>query len=78
MASSTSPSRRTTTNGDFRRPSITRGETTPARMMNGHFASVGEEGTKEQYEHGIQVVDEEKVFKYDFRCTQPIAPGFLS
>ncbi len=33
-------------------------------MMNGHFASVGEEGTKEQYAHGVQVVDEDKAFKY--------------
>ncbi|KAF2092883.1 protein SEY1 [Rhizodiscina lignyota] len=31
-------------------------------MMNGHFASVGEEGTREQYEHGVQVVDEDKEF----------------
>jgi hypothetical protein len=32
--------------------------------MNGHFASVGEEPSKDQYEHGIQVIDEEKEFKY--------------
>ncbi|KAF7532978.1 hypothetical protein G7054_g7516 [Neopestalotiopsis clavispora] len=30
--------------------------------MNGHFASVGEEPTPAQYEHGVQVIDEDKVF----------------
>ncbi|KAI0163413.1 RHD3/Sey1 [Pestalotiopsis sp. NC0098] len=30
--------------------------------MNGHFASVGEEPTAAQYEHGVQVIDEDKVF----------------
>jgi hypothetical protein len=33
-------------------------------MMNSHFAGVGEDVPKEAYEHGIQVVDEDKVFKY--------------
>jgi hypothetical protein len=32
--------------------------------MNGHFASVGDEPTKLQYEHGIQVIDGEKEFKF--------------
>jgi protein SEY1 len=34
--------------------------------MNGHFAAVGSNGsaTDQQYEHGIQVIDEEKTFKY--------------
>ena len=31
--------------------------------MNGHFASVGDAPTKEQYEHGIQIINEEKDFK---------------
>jgi len=31
--------------------------------MNGHFASVGDAPTEEQYELGIQVIDEEKEFK---------------
>jgi hypothetical protein len=31
--------------------------------MNGHFASVGEAGTREQYEHGIQIINEDKLFK---------------
>ena len=35
--------------------------------MNGHFASVGEAPSEEQYEHGIQVIDEEKEFKYATR-----------
>ncbi|KAI0131309.1 root hair defective 3 GTP-binding protein [Daldinia grandis] len=30
--------------------------------MNGHFSSVGEKPTKAQYEHGIQVIDEDKEF----------------
>lgn len=34
--------------------------------MNGHFAGVGDAPTKEQYEHGIQVIDEDKEFKYVF------------
>ena len=31
---------------------------------NKHFANVGDAPTKEQYERGIQVIDEEKEFKY--------------
>jgi hypothetical protein len=33
--------------------------------MNGHFSAVGEAvaGTR-QYEHGIQVIDEDKQFKF--------------
>jgi hypothetical protein len=31
--------------------------------MNGHFAAVGDEPTAQQYEHGIQVIDEDKAFK---------------
>ncbi|KAI1479510.1 root hair defective 3 GTP-binding protein [Daldinia eschscholtzii] len=30
--------------------------------MNGHFSSVGEKPTEAQYEHGIQVIDEDKEF----------------
>jgi hypothetical protein len=33
-------------------------------MMNAHFAGVGENAPKEAYEHGIQVIDEDKMFKY--------------
>jgi protein SEY1 len=54
------------TNGhEARRPSAaSRFPTAPSIMtMNGHFAGVGDAPTKEQYEHGIQVIDEEKEFK---------------
>lgn len=48
-----------------RRPSAASRATAPSVMtMNGHFAPVGEAPTKEQYEHGIQVIDEEKAFTY--------------
>ncbi|KAK7746841.1 Dynamin-like GTPase that mediates homotypic ER fusion [Cytospora paraplurivora] len=30
--------------------------------MNGHFAAIGDESTAQQYEHGIQVVDEDKQY----------------
>lgn len=33
--------------------------------MNGHFAAVGEEPDAQNYEHGIQVIDDQKDFKYD-------------
>lgn len=34
--------------------------------VNGHFASVsGRAPTKEEYAHGIQIVDESKNFKYE-------------
>lgn len=55
-----------TTNGSGptpRRPSASRYPTAPSVMtMNGHFANVGDEPTKEQYEHGIQVIDGDKEF----------------
>lgn len=31
--------------------------------MNGNFAGVGDAPTAEHYEHGVQVVDEEKQYK---------------
>jgi hypothetical protein len=46
-----------------RRPSNVKHPSAPSLMMNAHFASVGEHA-QEEYEHGIQVVDEDKVFKY--------------
>lgn len=52
-------------NGDTsRRPqSNFRSPTAPSVMtMNGHFGAVGDNPTKETFEHGIQVIDEEKVF----------------
>lgn len=53
-----------------RRPSAAaaRYPTAPSVMtttiMNGHFASVGEHAARQQYEHGIQVINEDKEFKY--------------
>lgn len=32
--------------------------------MNGHFAAVGDEPQPGTYEHGVQVIDEDKDFKY--------------
>jgi hypothetical protein len=52
-----------TVNGQSR-PGTVRHPTAPSMMMNSHFAGVGEDAPKEAYEHGIQVVDEDKVFKY--------------
>ena len=48
------------------RPSSnTRHPTAPSIMtVNGHFASVGEKSSKEQYEHGIQVINDVQEFKY--------------
>lgn len=31
--------------------------------MNGHFSNVGDEPAQAHYEHGIQVIDEDKEFK---------------
>lgn len=47
-----------------RRPSLAQSLSTPGKIMNGHFASVGEAASREQYENGIQIIDEDKVFKY--------------
>ena len=48
------------------RPSTsTRHPTAPSIMsVNGHFATMGEKPTKEQYEHGIQVINENQEFKW--------------
>ncbi|KAL1628986.1 Dynamin-like GTPase that mediates homotypic ER fusion [Diplodia seriata] len=40
----------------------------PSVVMNGHFAPVGEKATVEQYDHGVQVIDENKEFKYTCPC----------
>ena len=48
-----------------RRMSVNRSLTAPDKMaVNGHFASVGQNGTA-NFEHGVQVIDEDKEFKYD-------------
>lgn len=37
----------------------------PSAMdTNGHFATVGSANDKTAYEHGVQVIDENKEFKY--------------
>lgn len=52
------------TNGS-RPPNVNRAMTAPPESMavNGHFASVGQNGTA-NFEHGVQVIDEDKEFKY--------------
>lgn len=44
--------------------SLGRSPTAPPIMANGHFAAVGDHGDLAAYEHGVQVVDENKEFKY--------------
>ena len=47
-----------------RRGTVSRSLTAPDKMgVNGHFASVGQNG-KADFEHGIQIIDEDKEFKY--------------
>ena len=47
-----------------RPPATARQSTAPSVLtVNGHFAGVGEASTKSQYEHGIQVIDENQNFK---------------
>jgi hypothetical protein len=49
-----------------RRPSgLERSPTAPPILSNGHFASIGAEGDAASYEHGVQVIDENKEFKYN-------------
>jgi len=49
---------------DARPQTNARPPTAPSTMtMNTHFAGVGKAATKEQYEHGIQVIDEHQNFK---------------
>ena len=61
MAASLSPERAAKV-----RPSTNaRHPTAPSVMtVNGHFANVGEKPTKEHFEHGIQVINENQEFKY--------------
>ncbi|KAI4919189.1 Dynamin-like GTPase that mediates homotypic ER fusion [Alternaria conjuncta] len=44
------------------RPSNVKHHTSPSLMMNAHFAGVGDNVDKSAYEHGIQVIDEDKMF----------------
>lgn len=49
-------------NGSGQRPEIVTQPSTGS--VNDHFAAVGAAATPGQYEHGIQVIDEDKQFKY--------------
>lgn len=42
--------------------------------MNGHLASVGDAPARANYEHGVQVIDEEKEFKYVSETTSTSTP----
>ena len=70
MASSYSP----------RRPSTnTRHPTAPSIMsVNGHFANMGEKPTKEQYQRGIQVINENQEFKYQSASSLNLAQQRLT
>jgi len=51
-------------NGSNGRPSNIKHPSAPSLLMNGHFAPVGAgDNAPEAYEHGIQVIDEDKEFK---------------
>ena len=64
MATSPSSTNGTLSPADKRRASILRSQTAPNVMaVNGHFASVGQNGKIDNFEHGIQVIDEDKEFK---------------
>jgi hypothetical protein len=32
--------------------------------MNGHFSAVGDTAEEANYEHGVQIIDEDKEYKY--------------
>jgi hypothetical protein len=53
-----------TLNNGNGRPTNVKHPTAPTLMTNAHFANVGEEASREDYAHGVQVIDEDKVFKY--------------
>lgn len=56
------------------RPSgLGRTPTAPPIMANGHFATVSDQGDAASYEHGVQVIDEDKEFKYGNTYTSPPA-----
>lgn len=39
-------------------------------MGNGHFATIGADADAASYEHGVQVIDENK----EFKCASPANP----
>jgi hypothetical protein len=58
-----------------RRPSgLERSPTAPSVLSNGHFASIGGDGDTASYEHGVQVIDENKEFKYGHLRLDPDPP----
>ena len=62
-----------------RRGAVNRSLTAPDKMnVNGHFASAGQNGNAD-FEHGIQIFDEDKVFKYATRvgCSGAVATTLL-
>jgi hypothetical protein len=64
IAALTPVSSQSSTLSPARRGTVNRSLTAPDKMnMNGHFASAGQNG-KADFEHGIQVIDEDKEFKY--------------
>jgi hypothetical protein len=42
--------------------------------MNGHFATAGDDSDPAAYEHGVQVIDEDKQFKYVMDNFAPPCP----
>ncbi|KAL8689189.1 MAG: hypothetical protein Q9218_005083 [Villophora microphyllina] len=65
MTVPTTPQRAPAGGKENRPPTNPRHPTAPSVMtVNGHFANVGEEATKEQYEHGIQVINEDQEFNH--------------
>jgi hypothetical protein len=49
---------------ESRPPTYSRQSMGPSVMsVNGHFSSVGEAATTDQYDHGIQIIDEDQNFK---------------
>lgn len=56
------------------RPSgLGRTPTAPPIMANGHFATIGDNSDVTSYEHGVQVIDGDKEFKYDTMLLRPPA-----
>ncbi|CAK3853102.1 probable SEY1 [Lecanosticta acicola] len=49
------------TNGDTR-PATARQATAPSVIMNGHFGGSGENLPAKDFEHGIQIIDQDKIF----------------
>lgn len=47
-------------------------------MANGHFAAVGDHNDMASYEHGVQVVDENKEFKYALQSHLPASVANVS